>query len=337
MGLSFGKAWWLRDAVVRGDLKEMERLLADEPALLDAVWVCNDGSRESALVAAVESRRSAAVLAQLLALGADPNLVVGWDDTTALHSAGARPDPGALRILLDAGGADIDARDRDGRTPLYHAVLARRAANVELLLARGADVGLGAWSDGKTPLHLAVGRKGKSSEALVEALVQGGADPSARDRSGRTCLDALHIPFINVGAAWPLKRAIRERQRPSLLLKARSCAHAERASRVLSRLFAAERLPLQLQQHIWALVAPFRPLNERLVNRQVLPRVEIAPARLGEESELLVACVEYALGLGEHGGQGMPSGVFVELLDYLVPTWDPARKGEPLGAYARLW
>lgn len=41
-------------------------------------------------------------------------------------------------------------------------------------------------------------------------------------------------------------------------------------------------------------------------------------------------------GGGVHEGngplpQGMLAEVFVELLEYVVPKWDPARKGRPLG------
>jgi ankyrin repeat protein len=42
-------------------------------------------------------------------------------------------------LLLDRG-ADIDARDDSGATPLYNAASWGRRDVVELLLARGADV-----------------------------------------------------------------------------------------------------------------------------------------------------------------------------------------------------
>ena len=44
-------------------------------------------------------------------------------------------------LLLDRG-ADIDARDGSGATPLYNAASWGRREVVELLLARGADAGL---------------------------------------------------------------------------------------------------------------------------------------------------------------------------------------------------
>ena len=55
----------------------------------------------------------------------------------------------------------------------------------------------------------------------------------------------------------------------------------------------------------------------------------------------MVACLKYALGLEGGGGVvlfegqepavGMLPEVFVELLELLVPKWDPAQKGRPLG------
>lgn len=58
------------------------------------------------------------------------------------------------------------------------------------------------------------------------------------------------------------------------------------------------------------------------------------------EGAQLTACVQYALGLEGGGGmyedkrpppQGMLPEVFVELLEMLVPKWDPARWDKPLG------
>jgi ankyrin repeat protein len=42
-------------------------------------------------------------------------------------------------LLLDRG-ADINAKEPGGMTPLFHAVLAGDCATVELLLERGADI-----------------------------------------------------------------------------------------------------------------------------------------------------------------------------------------------------
>jgi ankyrin repeat protein len=89
------------------------------------------------------------------------------------------------RLLLSAG-ADVARRDSAGRTALHYAVRAGREA-VELLLASGADVDI--MDDaGLTPLHEAVVRGNFSA---IETLSRGGANRSARDKTGRTPADLL--------------------------------------------------------------------------------------------------------------------------------------------------
>lgn len=56
-----------------------------------------------------------------------------------LHDAAARGDVPALKRLL-AGGASINARDSDGRTPLHVATFARQHASLRILAKGGADL-----------------------------------------------------------------------------------------------------------------------------------------------------------------------------------------------------
>jgi hypothetical protein len=96
------------------------------------------------------------------------------------------------QVLLDAG-ADLKARDRDGRTVLHYAVRTREAARIiGLLTARGADPN---WrdNDGNTPLLAAIAaftedrNKGRAT-AAVTALVKAGADPNLAGKKGETPL-----------------------------------------------------------------------------------------------------------------------------------------------------
>jgi uncharacterized protein len=111
-----------------------------------------------------------------------------------------KPDPDAQRAeilaLLDAG-ADIHAADKNGVTPLHHAVRFRSPTAVETLLRRGAAVNQVCKRSGSTPLHRAVTSTGapetagKLDEAkqIVEILLRYGADTSIKNKSGKQAAD----------------------------------------------------------------------------------------------------------------------------------------------------
>ena len=72
---------------------------------------------------------------------------------------------------LVSRGADVDAKDKDGDTPLHSAVSFDYYDVVELLIEEGANVNT-KNQKGKTPLSLA---KDKGSEEIVELLRKHGA------------------------------------------------------------------------------------------------------------------------------------------------------------------
>ena len=74
----------------------------------------------------------------ILLRGADAN---AKDDAgqTALHIATSMDNEQTVDLLVDVGGANIDARDNEGRTPLLLA-LDRQFENLsENILSKGAD------------------------------------------------------------------------------------------------------------------------------------------------------------------------------------------------------
>lgn len=111
-----------------------------------------------------------AIIRLLLDAGADANAV---DDggRTPLHE-GAKNDNPVVAAHLLAAGADPNALDNDGYTPLHHS--AARGDNgrvIARLLAAGSDVRAES-NDGRTPLHSAL--RYDAVRDVVSALIRGG-------------------------------------------------------------------------------------------------------------------------------------------------------------------
>jgi hypothetical protein len=106
---------------------------------------------------------------------------------TPLHTAAVWNED-VVQLLL-ANGADPNAKDLDGHTPLHSAVgYSRRGfkrAVVDLLLIYGADINT-KDDDGRTPLHYAAS---SGYESEVVDLLTRGADPNAKDKYGNTPRD----------------------------------------------------------------------------------------------------------------------------------------------------
>ena len=89
-----------------------------------------------------------------------------------------------IRVLVDRG-ADLNLRDRGGRTALHHALTTRESSGYASELVRnGADVNA-QDKHGRTPLFYAVSI---NSRDLVKQLLESGADPRIRDERGKTAL-----------------------------------------------------------------------------------------------------------------------------------------------------
>ncbi len=106
---------------------------------------------------------------------------------------------------LMSAGANPNALDKSGVSPLHRAVRTRCAAAVRALLAGGAAP-RGKNQSGSTPLHLAVQNTGRGGSAAPEAieqqrqiillLLESGARPEDQDGRGRTAKQAASAEWI---------------------------------------------------------------------------------------------------------------------------------------------
>lgn len=103
---------------------------------------------------------------------------------TAMHIVTLRRDVTWIRFLASKG-ANVNARNSKGETPLQLASNLGFAEGVEALLQLGARVDE-PNSTGETPLIAATHRK---DAAMARVLLKAGANPKRNDNSGRSALD----------------------------------------------------------------------------------------------------------------------------------------------------
>ncbi len=125
---------------------------------------------------------NAEVAAILVEHGADVE-ALDWSGRTPLHWA-AQFGVVDVADLLIRSGAAVDRHGNDGSTPLHWAAREGHHDVVRLLLARGAKPDV-KDHEGRTPLHFGAWR---GKREAVEELLRAGANPGIRDRSGKTPL-----------------------------------------------------------------------------------------------------------------------------------------------------
>lgn len=213
-------------AVRANDLATVDRLLDASPAMISA----RDAAGQTPLVAAAFIRRGPGFLPpeespvfQLLARRvASPDLIEACllkrrdivarairrdpasartaspNGRTLLHYAAYIGDVRLIDQLL-AAGAPIDAPAPGAfmSRPILQAILGRRHAALDRLLARGANVGI-RLDDGLTAMHEA-GLQG--DDYAVRALWKAGADPAAVRKNGQKPRDLAASQGFDATAA----------------------------------------------------------------------------------------------------------------------------------------
>jgi cytohesin len=140
-----------------------------------------------AIAAAMETGNSE-IVALLLENGAAPDQST-WDGLSPLMMAAQKSRDGTLFDLLAQAGADLNRGNNQGMTALMVAAAASNTLAVEKLLALGADPAR-EDRDGLTPLIHAVqfGEDDENSLKTLDLLLSAGSDAEKKDIGGATPL-----------------------------------------------------------------------------------------------------------------------------------------------------
>lgn len=150
----------------------------------------------------------------------------------------------------------------------------------------------------------------------MRLLLQAGSDPALKNRQRQTALDCLREELFPKPAAIAVLEQVPDAEKTSILVK---------AGRLVSAATSTTMAPSDLQSR----VARGKPLPRLLLRRMVLTPVTGGHDEDDEEDEghKLRVLVAFILGVGGPEGKGMPRDVFRLVLNLLMPTWDPLRRG----------
>jgi uncharacterized protein len=195
----------LFDAIAKGDLGRLSRVVGETPALagarapdgVSAVLYARYRDNLPAVETLLRANPTIDVfdaaglgrtgrLRELIAAQPDLTGAFSADGYTALHLAAFFGQAETARVLIQAGAAvNAVSRNEMHVTPLHSAAAARRDEVARMLIDAGADVNA-KEQGGYTPLHAAAQN---GDVELIDLLLDHGARLDARTDDGRTPAD----------------------------------------------------------------------------------------------------------------------------------------------------
>ena len=136
-----------------------------------------EDANDSKLLHAAVQKGYLTIVEELFKYGADDDNSTSIKDLMLLHVATKSKREEVAKLLMSYG-ADVNALDATGNTPIFYATQNADLKMIELLLAGKADV-----KDNPELLRTAVKQ---NCREIIEVLLEHGADVNARDATGNT-------------------------------------------------------------------------------------------------------------------------------------------------------
>ena len=190
-------------------IREAQTLLAKlgyDPGPADGVWservvrayqsFLRDAGRPSGEALTPDDLQALRDVAQARGVQSGGKAAASKPRPDALHEAAKAGNLEGLKDAL-AAGADVNARDGQGRTALMHAVNKGYILLVEPMLAAKANPNLRA-PEGATALFMAAAH---GHTEIIVLLMMAGADPTITGPKGKTAVDVARTRYGDVEAA----------------------------------------------------------------------------------------------------------------------------------------